>query len=197
MSDSAPELTTTSAALKRRNNTETNYNETYFPLPPTIYPQGTPITAKRSRKTYSDLSDERAFLLKLKQEWEGQLSDIQIDSQFLKKMKDVSKAEIGDTKPLFAKEEKEPTPPLQLSREVSPAPDLSPSPSPSPAPAPAPETNTSDLSALRKLREVYPDTETEVEEEDDDYYNDDDEEEDEERARIALNLMLQEFGDVL
>lgn len=134
-------------------------------------------------------------------------------------MKSVKKNQVLGTEPLFTREEIEPAPP---SPPVIPAPCLPPIQFPTPPsnpiiyqsltashpniPQPSSSPNqlnilddfdldTDDftmnepdiLDAFKELEGLYSD--------DDNDDDDDDEEEDDEKARIALNLMLQEFGN--
>ncbi|KAL7312118.1 hypothetical protein PS15m_007917 [Mucor circinelloides] len=86
---------------------ELAYDTSYFPLPETRFPLGTPAQSKRSRKLYSDLMDEREFLLHLKELWKSKLADLKEDKRLLEKMKDTKKHEVNNEEPLFCPEEKE------------------------------------------------------------------------------------------
>ncbi|OAD06729.1 hypothetical protein MUCCIDRAFT_107315 [Mucor lusitanicus CBS 277.49] len=102
--------TESSNALGSTQMNSTNqvpYDTTYFPLPETRFPLGTPVQSKRSRKLYSDLSDEREFLLHLKELWKSKLADLKEDKRLLEKMKDAKKHDVINEEPLFCPEQEE------------------------------------------------------------------------------------------
>ncbi|GAN06621.1 hypothetical protein MAM1_0130d06108 [Mucor ambiguus] len=86
---------------------EVPYDASYFPLPEARFPLGTPVQSKRSRKLYSDLADEREFLLHLKELWKSKLADLKEDKRLLEKMKDTKKHDVINEESLFCPEEEE------------------------------------------------------------------------------------------
>ncbi|GAA5816160.1 hypothetical protein MFLAVUS_009686 [Mucor flavus] len=226
-----PHISTSTDGLRRKSvnpynkPTETSYDQGYFPLKPIRFPSGTPETSVRAKKVYSDLIDEKAFLLELRERWAQKLQHLKEGHKFLSKMKSVKKDQVLGAEPLFTREENEPTPsspPIIPSPPVIAAPCLPPIQFPTlssnpiiyqpltashhniPQPSSSPnQLNILDdfdldtdnftmnepdiLDAFKELEGLYSD--------DDDDEEEEEEEEDDEKARIALNLMLQEFGN--
>ncbi|KAK4509019.1 uncharacterized protein ATC70_007368 [Mucor velutinosus] len=199
----APEADSSSSISSSQTNTtnEVAYDASYFPLPETRFPLGTPIQSKRSRKLYSDLADEREFLLHLKELWKSKLADLKEDRRLLEKMKDAKKHDVINEEPLFCPEEKEEEQPEKddVHDAVSIGPPI------------AAETKDQEdqpdsfkivngqvvvkdpsmLATLQELDKIYMDSHNAQQES-----SSDEEEvvENDEDARRALHKMLEEFG---
>ncbi|KAL9560026.1 hypothetical protein MBANPS3_000141 [Mucor bainieri] len=111
-------------SIQMNSTNEPPYDTSYFPLPNTRFPLGTPVQSKRSRKLYSDLADEREFLLHLKELWKSKLANLQVlfhqikfscdahalnqeDKRLLEKMKDAKKHDVIHEETLFCPVEEE------------------------------------------------------------------------------------------
>lgn len=174
--------------------TSTNAQETgFFPLKPTRYPPGTPITAVRSKKVYSDLVDERAFLQDIKEYWVEKLKDLKEDHKYLSRMKNVQKSQVLGVEPLFTREEEEP-PQLRYPSLPSAAAAAEDSESNTRPTSPLLEENTG-LSSLDQLKQLEVLFKNQYSDNEDNEGNEEDEE-DEAKTREALSLLLQEFGDM-
>ncbi|CAO3610808.1 unnamed protein product [Mucor hiemalis] len=160
----------------------------FFPLKPTRYPPGTPLTAVRSRKVYSDLVDERAFLEDIKEFWGSH--------KYLTKMSSVQKNQVVGVEPLFAKEVQEP---LELQYPSLPSAVLADeSDSNTDTQLSSPKqtevnTTTNNLDQLKQLEVLF---KNQFSDDDDENGGSEEDEEDEAKTREALSLLLQEFGDM-
>ncbi|OBZ91214.1 hypothetical protein A0J61_00746 [Choanephora cucurbitarum] len=151
------------------------YSSAFFPLKPTRFPRGTPAQSTRSRKIYSDLDDNRQFLLHLREIWVRKLETLEEDNKFLQRMKSAKEEDLKDIQPLFSSGEEE-------KRQEK-----------------AEEGNASTTSPLDSLFEMpqYEPTQVPALNQGDLYSSLNEEYDEEEQTRKALDLMLKQFGDAL
>ncbi|KAI8637370.1 hypothetical protein BD408DRAFT_406492 [Parasitella parasitica] len=152
--------------------------------------------SKRSRKVYSDLADEREFLLHVKELWQTKLASLKEDKTLLERMKDLKKSDLVDVEPLFCPEEKVQGVENDVQEETGPSTSVD----------TENQENVHDrfkivngqvvvkdldmLATLQELDKIYTGTQNELEQDS----SEEEAEEDDEEARKALHRMLEEFG---